>query len=610
MEQWKHRLKDYFYSGDEERVEGYGSQGWWFTGGASFVSNGYVIYKNGLDGWLPNPTAVLQGRTFNERLLDTRSQDVRSSYAEFIDQLETIAARAALNEEKYLRMKLDQLKKSDIEVSYLGAIESAIKAQDYNAAYTLLLKRQKDLDEFRREINSNKNHSFAKTNEFFNSQFYQYLARKLETQLETQSGNVRSISIDEDFDSFVDGFFRDVMGVSLADNQSLEFIYKQFTDQLKNKFGGDRLVIKWSGFLDPKTKKVIRGKDSTVQFKRSIVSTGKKDAEGHYKSDARFRTPGELARRMAYNLMGGIARGLGQEAYVIGSFGEIGARAFSTGSQTVRREDYFGNIGNPVQGKTDVRAFEVYSSTITLNSVIQDMYADGYEQTMQGFYEELERRLADQAARDEDDEFFQLAVSVKGYVSNFDLSIEGTGSFANRLGIINRLPLAGGMSNKLVFMLNNTTQGCITAGRQDEIADFLAAACTAWMWDENENLFSLENKTPSNYHKIYLFNSGGSYFTASQIIKQTIDRLKNYQNDPNRFVDVTITPPTSYQGYDALMDQYPGTGITSKDEWDAMLKKMWDTVKADAMNSGTIAIHFKQKELDDLLSGLRSILNA
>lgn len=91
-------------------------------------------------------------------------------------------------------------------------------------------------------------------------------------------------------------------------------------------------MIKWSGLLDPKTKKVIRGKDSTVSFKRSIVSTGKKDVNGHYKSDARFRTPGELARRMAYNLMGGIARGLGQEAYVIGSFGEIGARAFSTGN--------------------------------------------------------------------------------------------------------------------------------------------------------------------------------------------------------------------------------------------------------------------------------------
>ena len=38
--------------------QGYGSKGWWFTGAGSFISNGYVIYTNGLDGYAPNPIAV------------------------------------------------------------------------------------------------------------------------------------------------------------------------------------------------------------------------------------------------------------------------------------------------------------------------------------------------------------------------------------------------------------------------------------------------------------------------------------------------------------------------------------------------------------------------
>lgn len=604
------RLNRKFYPTQNNRIEGMGSKGWWFTGGSSFVSNGYVIYTSGLDGWLPNPNALLQGETFDTRMFDTRSMDKRSSYYQFINQLQQIAARAAANESAFLKSKMAQLQSSDIDVNYLDKIEQAINACDYSSAYTLLLKRQKDLEAFKREVNSNKNHSFAKTNEFFNSQFYKYLANKLEQQLVNQSGDIRIIKFEEDFDTFVDGFLNQVLGVSLEDNQSLEFIRNQLINQLKTKFPTEKFNIRWKGELAPDSRRLRTYDGSNVKFKRNIVSTGKKDANGHYKSDARFRSPKELANKIAYELIGNIGRGLSQEVYVVGALGDIGARAYSTGNETMTRIDYFGNVDDTRQGKVDVRGYDVYSATISIDDIINDMYRDGYEQTGQEFYNELDRRILEIASKDDESEFFKIAVNVKGYLSNFDLSIEGEGTFANRLGVINRLPLEGGMSEKLVFMLNNTTEDCIASGRQGEIADYLAAVCVAWMWDNNDDLFNIETAAPSNFHTIYLFNSGGAYFTASQIIQQTVDRLMNYDNDPNRFVDVKINPPSSYQGYDALIDQYPGTGIQSKDAWDAMLQKMWETVKNDALNSGTIAIHFKQDALNDLLSGLNGILNS
>jgi hypothetical protein len=49
-------------------------------------------------------------------------------------------------------------------------------------------------------------------------------------------------------------------------------------------------------------------------------------------------------------------------------------------------------------------------------------------------------------------------------------------------------------------------------------------------------------------------------------------------------------------------------GVQTKDEWDAILKKMWDTVKADAMEKGSISIKFNQAELNELLGNLKSIL--
>lgn len=95
-------LRNYYHKGKDWRMEGMNSKGWWFNGGTSFMSNGYVIYSNGLDGEPPNPTAVAQGNTYAYRLFDQRSIDKRSSYYQFTTQLKAIADKTAANESKFL----------------------------------------------------------------------------------------------------------------------------------------------------------------------------------------------------------------------------------------------------------------------------------------------------------------------------------------------------------------------------------------------------------------------------------------------------------------------------------------------------------------------------
>lgn len=51
-------LSSRYYKKGTTRLEGMNSKGWWFDGGTSFMSNGYVIYYNGLNDELPNPTAL------------------------------------------------------------------------------------------------------------------------------------------------------------------------------------------------------------------------------------------------------------------------------------------------------------------------------------------------------------------------------------------------------------------------------------------------------------------------------------------------------------------------------------------------------------------------
>jgi hypothetical protein len=54
-----------------------------FTGGKSFMSNGYVIWRNGLAGEPPNFYGVRQGSTYADRMFYIRSLDVRSSFYKF-----------------------------------------------------------------------------------------------------------------------------------------------------------------------------------------------------------------------------------------------------------------------------------------------------------------------------------------------------------------------------------------------------------------------------------------------------------------------------------------------------------------------------------------------
>ena len=86
------------------------------------------------------------------------------------------------------------------------------------------------------------------------------------------------------------------------------------------------------------------------------------------------------------------------------------------------------------------------------------------------------------------------------------------------MSTLKTLNLDGGMVEKLIFMLNNVTKGCIMENRLHEIQDYLASVCVAWIWDNPEEMFNIELSPPKNFHKIRLFNIGTAYLPASQII--------------------------------------------------------------------------------------------
>ena len=354
-----------------------------------------------------------------------------------------------------------------------------------------------------------------------------------------------------------------------------------------------------SAFLKQKGEKLRYHNENTKKVKRDLFVT----------KEGEFRTPKQIADKLAYNLMYNIGKGLSTEAFTVGSFEKIGGSALSAGNVRRDRINLFtGEEYKNKQQRNDLISFEAFGATVDIPLLIQSV-SESFSPDQKEFYEEVERRITNILESSGVGEFFETAVSIKGYMSNYNISIAKEGTFSNRMSDIKKLNLDGNMTNKLIFMLNNTTEGCIMAGRQSEIEDYLAAVCVAWMWDNSEEIFDLEAKGPTNFKKIHLFNSGGAYFTASQIIQQTLDRLVNYGEDTNRFVNVNIKPPAVYGNYNDLMNKYSTQGIQSKDEWQAQLQKRWDEVKAEAMESGSISITFNQQELNNLLGNLKAILN-
>ena len=89
-------------------IEGFSKEkGWWFTGNGSFISNGYVIYKNGLSPHDPNPIALGYGEGLTDSLLNNRNAEANAAFAKVIGILESVAKASAASEEKYLRLKVD-----------------------------------------------------------------------------------------------------------------------------------------------------------------------------------------------------------------------------------------------------------------------------------------------------------------------------------------------------------------------------------------------------------------------------------------------------------------------------------------------------------------------
>ena len=567
-----------------------------FSGGTSFLSNGYVIWRNGLAGQEPNYFARQQGGTYVNRMFYTRSLDTRSSFYQFTHYLAQIQQKEADKERAYLNLKLEKMRTNPIQRDRIQAIQRAVDDNNFGLAYTLMLDLDTSIDELKRELQSSHFNNISHMNKFWGGQFSTYLQRILEQRSEIQGLHLVKKAGDSPLtiEELVNGWLTEMLtGSSGVIAESLEPIREQMKRELLG-YLQKKGIQGVNSYTDD-----IFGADSNFTTLSGFKTTRKKG--GH-------RSVKTLTTLIADAVGNAIGMGMSQEILVTAEQGRGGGVSINTGTFL---KDAGSNIGGlKVQQKGDVMLVEMFDAEYDLQNLASTIFGE------HGFNQDAYNKFmaaVEEAARNSSSEVFSVSTSVKGYRSKRDLSIEGVGSFKRRTqNLVKMAQEAEGIPalsmEKLIFMLNNTVEGCIADDQIEGLTNYIAAVCVAWMWDDYTDLFSL-SESGSAIQKIRMFNSGGFYYSASQIIGQTLDELLGKYSGSS-FVVVDINPPSfDADGmYQSLMEQYPVPNSDDKAVWQAALAPRWNAMRDFVSANGTISIKMMQAGLEQLIGNLTQYL--
>lgn len=571
-----------------------------FGGNKSFMTNGYVIWRNGLDGDPPNPYGVYQGDTYIQRMLYDRSLDVRSSFYKLLVYLQAIQKKLATTERNFINTYLSK-SRDELSSSQASAVNAAIAQDNFGFAYTLLLKSQQEYEELVQEFRGGKFRNISHTNSFWKSQFLTYFSERLSQALEVHGEELlgkldASLTIDQVVEDWV---FEQISGSDGVAIGSLNHMKEQMKEEMLKYFQSKGLNGVQSRFDN-----ILASNNLTSLTKNKTVRTTK---------TKRKRKLETITKEIGDLMVKSVGLGMSTELEAVARQGKKGF-SIQTGQLLKNFVQELSGREQDVQMKSDVISFVAGEHSIDIKKIALEVLGPDLEVTEKGL-EQLIAEIEKQAQ--EFDDVFMVSTNVKGYRSKFDLQIAQQASFAQRAADLEKLSQeANGLpalsAEKLVFLFNNTMRGCLAEHQTYLISEYVAAVCAAWMWDDYTDIMSLKESS-SPLQKVRMFDSGGIYYSASQLIGKSIEQLKQEVDDGARFNFVTVdfvSPNFNEHGYyRELKGQYPVPNRgASKEEWQSVLQKRWDLMRDKVVAGGKIGVKIKQAELEKILGDLSQFL--
>lgn len=560
-----------------------------FTGGTSFMTNHYAIWKDGLAGQGANWYAVHQGNTYIDKMFYSRSMNEQSSYYKFLDFLERIERKESKKEKEMILTEIEKIQKNRPEARSIQMAWRAVDQGDYGLAYTLLLQNEDEIEQLVKDYQGLGNRNISHMNLFWDAEFSTKLADKLENFLSNQESDKLDLTLEEMVEEWLEEGLTGPYGLA---PQALSDLKNTVLEQIRKYFLDHELLLSTS------TKN--KSKISKTALNKVLKSTK------YYTPKGKERTLKQALRFFTEAVTSSI-RGLSQEASQTKKQASLGF-AFNTGKLRKEIEKKVSEGKGSVQIKADTITYIFGEATIDIESIVNALQQYG-EEDVAGAMAEVERQLL-KLQKDSETKIFRVATNIKGYRSRHDLQIEKKESFLQRTENLRKIAttMPNFSMDKLIFMLNNTMPGCLNEKRQHHIIDYLAAICMVWMWDDYTELFSVDSDIGA-INTVHMFASGGIYYSASQILKQTRQNLIN-RASKNSFVNIEIIPPKfdAEAEYERLMKEYPVENVKDYQTRQNLLASRWNEMRDKIEREGQIGIYFKQKELEDILGNLSGVL--
>lgn len=575
-----------------------------FRGGKDgFINGHYAIWQNGLsqeiDGEVvtePNLYAKKIGIRNAITLLKTKSLHGNAMYRKFLDHLKMVQLQEEQNEIDYLTQRFNYIKNNNLlNDSFFNPIQRAIQNRDVGSAYTLLTTKIEDLTELQRELKSSHFKSVQQMNEFWNAQFFKYLEKRLNREFKIQgdklfSDSNKNLTIDKIVEDWIDYVIGNGSGIS---RDSLDFI----SDQMKS---GLVSLFEKCGIAASVNSNILC-LDINAAVNSDIVQ---KAAQARKKSSAKSKTKKAKIADFAYALARAYAKGLSTELLAISKQGNAKSASFNTGSIAKTIVNELSKESYDVYQKGDLISIEAYQTSLDIGQHADRLfnaYALSAEDKIEAIKDETQRLIGEM------DSIFIVETNVKGYLTRNDRTIEGEGSFANRLNNLKKMEdiFPANIMNRLIFLMVNTFDDCIASHRISELSDYIAAAVAAWMWDDYEQIYTIGE--PQKVRRIRMFMSGNSYMSASEVLKEGIRILEEgLTKEGKSFVNVSITPPSfnAQSYYDKLVAKHPVKEAIEQGDEDRvqnLLQERWDSMKDKILKEGTMSISLDYEGLENLL---------
>ena len=560
-----------------------------FRGGEDgFVGNHYAIWQSGLSGDASNLWAVRAGVRTSVAALKNHSTHGNAIYKQLIDFLWKIQRQEETKEKDWISKKEAQLSQFGIESQYQQAIQGAINRKEFGLAYTLMTQANQDLKELTRELGKN-GQSMARLNKFWKAQFERYFVKKLDKAF--QQKELGDLNVNLSIDQILNEWIDELIQGSEVSMDSIRYIRDTMEDGLLTLFKNQNIHLSSKdNLLDVDFKQFVSAK--------RVVK--KKNNGG------RSETLNGLLHRVETTIGKGLQKGLSAELLAIGESGRAGGTSLGAGNIQKTIANEFTGKFSKVQQKSDVISIEAYNTIIDYSPFVDDFYEQIKEGGQVGL-KKLEQKLQ-QIIKDTDD-IYIVEVNTKGYKSLRDLHIEKEGSFNARMNNLYSMKdsFPAKSIDQLIFLLNNTMDDCVASHHKDLLGDYFSAIFAAWMWDDYTEMFKLAQS--DGVKRIRIFNSGGMYFSASQMMKITLEDLQN-QAGSSSFIYAKIEPPSfnPHEYYDSLKEKYPIEGLPGGQERQNLLAQRWDDMRNKVMKEGQVSIYIRQKQLDELFGKLLSFM--